>query len=99
MRLPVPAAIAAPPRHAPRPARRPGYLPYLIPGALLFAVVIAVPLVINVWISFTRWQGVGRPGWVGAAQCRKLFNDTTFWAASRHNLGLVVAMAIIPTFL
>jgi raffinose/stachyose/melibiose transport system permease protein len=28
-----------------------------------------------------------------------LFNDTTFWAASRHNVGLIVAMAIIPTFL
>ena len=78
---------------------RSGYLPYLIPGALLFAAVIAVPLVINVWISFTRWPGVGSPRWVGLDQYRKLFSDTTFWASSRHNLALIVAMAIIPTVL
>jgi raffinose/stachyose/melibiose transport system permease protein len=85
------------PAHKGRPGR--GYLPYLIPGALLFIVVIAVPLAINVGISFTRWQGVGSPDWIGLDQYRKLFADKTFWASSRNNLALIVAMAIIPTFL
>jgi raffinose/stachyose/melibiose transport system permease protein len=100
---PTPVAVA--PRAAARPAgrgrpsRRRGYLPYLIPGALLFVAVIAVPLMINVGISFTRWQGVGTPDWAGLDQYRKLFTDKTFWASSRNNLALIVAMAIIPTFL
>jgi raffinose/stachyose/melibiose transport system permease protein len=108
MTLPVQAAPAATdpaPRveHSPagrrRPAGRAGYLPYLVPGAALFAVVIAIPLAVNVWISFTRWQGVGTPRWVGLEQYRKLFDDATFWASTRNNLALIVAMAIIPTFL
>jgi raffinose/stachyose/melibiose transport system permease protein len=66
---------------------------------LLFVAVIAVPLVMNVGISFTRWQGVGEPDWVGLDQYRKLFTDETFWVSFRNNLALVVAMAVIPTIL
>ncbi|HET9140331.1 sugar ABC transporter permease [Actinophytocola sp.] len=62
-------------------------------------MIIAIPLAVNVWISFTRWQGVGTPRWVGFEQYRKLFTDETFWASTRNNLALIVAMAIIPTFL
>ncbi|HEU5472255.1 MAG TPA: sugar ABC transporter permease [Actinophytocola sp.] len=108
MTLPVqtaPAPAGPAPRTPTRPAghRRPGghggYLPYLIPAALLFVVVIAIPLVGNVWLSFTRWQGVGSPDWVGLEQYRKLFSDETFWLSARNNLALIVAMAIVPTFL
>jgi raffinose/stachyose/melibiose transport system permease protein len=66
---------------------------------LLFIAVIAVPVVMNVGISFTRWQGVGDPEWVGFDQYQKLFTDETFWISFRNNLALIVAMAIIPTFL
>jgi raffinose/stachyose/melibiose transport system permease protein len=100
---PTPVTVAPPASARPvsrgRPGRRVGYLPYLVPGALLFVVVIAVPLAMNIGISFTRWQGVGSPHWVGLDQYHKLFTDKAFWASSRHNLALIVAMAIIPTFL
>jgi raffinose/stachyose/melibiose transport system permease protein len=95
--------IQAPPRTpvvpaAARPARRGGgYLVYLLPGVLLFVAVIAVPLLMNVGISFTRWQGIGDPDFVGLDQYEKLFSDKTFWVSFRNNLALVVAMAVIPT--
>lgn len=76
-----------------------GYLPYLVPGVLLFVAVIAVPLVMNVGISFTRWQGVGDPDWVGLDQYRKLFSDETFWISFRNNAALILAMAVVPTFI
>jgi raffinose/stachyose/melibiose transport system permease protein len=99
----APAPVVPTPRPVVRPAHkgRPGsgYLPYLIPGTLLFVAIIAIPLGINIYVSFTRWPGVGTPRWVGFEQYRKLFADTTFWASSRHNLALILAMAIIPTFL
>jgi raffinose/stachyose/melibiose transport system permease protein len=88
-----------PPRTARQDGRSGGYVPYLIPGVLLFVVVIAVPLVMNIGISFTKWQGVGEPDWVGWDQYGKLFTDETFWLSFRNNLALIVAMAIIPTFL
>jgi raffinose/stachyose/melibiose transport system permease protein len=65
---------------------------------LLFAAVIAVPLAMNIGLSFTRWQGVGSPDWVGLDQYRTLLADTTFWVSFRNNLALIVAMAVIPTF-
>lgn len=95
---------ASPPPHSPRRTGRAsersrGYLPYLIPGVVLFIAVIAVPVAMNIGISFTKWQGVGEPDWVGAEQYQKLFSDETFWLSFRNNVALIVAMAIIPTFL
>lgn len=91
--------VASRPAGNSRPGRGAGYLPYLMPGALIFIAVIAIPLGFNIWISFTRWDGVGSPDWVGIDQYQKLFTDETFWRSSRNNLALVVAMAVIPTFL
>jgi raffinose/stachyose/melibiose transport system permease protein len=89
-----------PPRRMGKPAERSrGYLPYLVPGILLFVAVIAIPLVMNIGISFTKWQGVGEPDWVGWDQYQKLFTDGTFWLSFRNNLALIFAMAILPTFL
>jgi raffinose/stachyose/melibiose transport system permease protein len=96
---PAGGATTSPPRRTGRANERSGgYVPYLIPGVLLFIVVIAVPLAMNVGISFTKWQGVGEPDWVGWDQYQKLFTDETFWLSFRNNLALIVAMAIIPTF-
>ena len=39
---------------------------YLLPGAVLFTVVIALPLVMNIYISFTRWTGVGPRQWAAS---------------------------------
>ncbi|WP_211294381.1 ABC transporter permease subunit, partial [Lentzea kentuckyensis] len=76
---------------------RGSYLLFLIPGALLLVAVILVPFVMNVGISFTRWQGVGDPKWTGLDNYTRLFGDSTFWSSFQHNLALVVAMAILPT--
>lgn len=101
---PAGGASTSPPPRAPRVVGKPsersgGYLPYLVPGVLLFVAVIAVPLVMNIGISFTRWQGVGEPDWVGFDQYQKLFSDGTFWLSFRNNLALILAMAVIPTIL
>jgi raffinose/stachyose/melibiose transport system permease protein len=82
-----------------RASSRAPYLLYLVPGLVLFVAVIGVPLVMNIGISLTRWQGVGTPEWVGLANYRRLFADSTFWASFRHNLALIVAMAIVPTII
>jgi raffinose/stachyose/melibiose transport system permease protein len=96
----APPPLAAPGRPAGtrRGGSPAGYLPYLVPGVLLFVAVIAVPLVMNIGLSFTRWQGVGTPRFVGLDQYQKLFTDETFWVSFRNNLALILAMAVIPTF-
>ena len=81
------------------PGRRRGYGLFLIPGAVLVVVVILVPFLATVGISFTSWPGVGAPHWLGLANYKDLFTDTTFWSSFRNNVALIIAMAVIPTVL
>jgi raffinose/stachyose/melibiose transport system permease protein len=82
---------------AARLSPRAPYLLYLAPGLVLFVAVIGIPLVMNIGTSLSRWDGVGRPAWIGLANYRELLTDTVFWASFRHNVALILAMAIIPT--
>ncbi|KAA2252225.1 sugar ABC transporter permease [Solihabitans fulvus] len=76
---------------------RASYLPFLIPGAVLLVAVIVVPFAMNLGISLTKWSGVGAPEWIGLDNYRRLAADGVFWASFRHNVGIVVAMAVLPT--
>ncbi|HMG53695.1 MAG TPA: sugar ABC transporter permease [Kofleriaceae bacterium] len=76
---------------------RSGYLVFLIPGLVLSIAVVVVPLAMTIGASFTRWQGVGMPSWIGVANYVRLAHDPSFWASFRHIALLIVAMAIIPT--
>lgn len=79
--------------------RRKGYVVYLIPGILLSLLVIVVPLVMTVYTSFTKWNGVGDQTWIGFDNYTRLFQDTLFWSSFGHILLLILAMAVVPTLL
>src|SRR4051794_7566773 len=76
-----------------------GYGIFLVPGLLLALAVVVVPLAMNIYVSFTRWQGVGAPHWIGLQNYRRLIHDDNFWASFRHIGLLVIAMAVVPTLL
>ncbi|MFD1046636.1 sugar ABC transporter permease, partial [Kibdelosporangium lantanae] len=76
---------------------RGSYLLFLIPGAVLLLAVVVVPFVMNIGISLTKWSGAGDPQWIGLDNYQRLLGDGTFWASFRHNVGIVVAMAVLPT--
>jgi raffinose/stachyose/melibiose transport system permease protein len=76
-----------------------GYWLYLIPSLVLFLAVIVVPFLMNLGASFTRWTGVGTPRWIGLDNYTRLLADERFWQSFEHNVGLIVAMAIVPTAL
>ncbi len=49
------------------------YWLYLMPGAVLFVARSSRgPLVYNVYLSLTKWSGVGDPSWVGLDNYRTL---------------------------
>jgi raffinose/stachyose/melibiose transport system permease protein len=82
------------------PTRRArGYAPFLIPGLVAFTLIIMLPLIGNVGVSFTAWRGVGTPSWIGVDNYRRLFADATFWTSFRNSVGLIVAMAVVPTLI
>jgi raffinose/stachyose/melibiose transport system permease protein len=76
-----------------------GYGVYLIPGIIASLAVIIVPLVMTVYTSFTKWNGVGDQKWIGFDNYTRLFQDSNFWASFGHILLLILAMAVVPTLL
>ena len=79
--------------------RRKGYGVYLIPGVLASLLVIVVPLVMTVYTSFTKWNGVGEQRWIGFDNYTRLFEDSLFWSSFGNILLLILAMAVVPTLL
>ncbi|NUP77061.1 MAG: sugar ABC transporter permease [Nonomuraea sp.] len=77
--------------------RTKGYWLYLAPSLVLFLAVIVVPFLMNLGASFTRWSGVGTPRWIGFDNYARLLEDERFWQSFQHNVGLIVAMAVVPT--
>jgi raffinose/stachyose/melibiose transport system permease protein len=76
-----------------------GYLPFLIPGLILFLTIIAIPFAMNVYISFTKWTGVGIPHFIGFKNYFKIFVDAVFWASFRNNIAMIFSVTVVPTIL
>ncbi|WP_433383859.1 carbohydrate ABC transporter permease [Actinoplanes sp. CA-142083] len=74
-----------------------GYAVYLIPGVVASLAIIVVPLIMTVYTSFTKWNGVGDQKWIGFDNYTRLFHDTLFWQSFGHIILLILAMAVVPT--
>lgn len=74
-----------------------GYWLYLIPGLVLMFVIIIIPLVWNVYLTFTKWRGVGEPEFIGLANWQKLLTDDDFWTSFANSIWMVLAMVVVPT--
>lgn len=74
-----------------------GYGLFLVPGLLATLLIIVIPFLMNVGASFTQWNGINTPTWIGLANYQKAMGDAVFWASFRNNLAMIVAMTIIPT--
>ncbi|HEY8718911.1 sugar ABC transporter permease [Pengzhenrongella sp.] len=75
------------------------YWLYLIPGGILFLAVIALPFAMNVYLSFTKWPGLGTPQFTGLDNYTRLFADETFWLSFRNSVAMIIAMVVVPTLL
>lgn len=76
---------------------------FIAPALILFVVFIFIPLFASLYLSFTQYNVIRAPHWVGAANFSSLlFNDPRFWKAFRNTvlyvIGVVpfgIAMALI----
>jgi len=68
-----------------------GYL-FISPWLIGFFVFTLGPFISSIWLSFTRWDIVSSPMWVGAANYRALLtNDDLFW----KSLGITLKYAVL----
>ncbi|MEU4678341.1 sugar ABC transporter permease [Micromonospora sp. NPDC023737] len=82
-----------------RGSGRAGYWLYLLPGAVLFILVIGAPLVGTLYLSLTKWSGVGDPTFIGLENYRHLLHDQVFWTSFKNTLAMIIAMVVVPTLL
>ncbi|MFI5709428.1 carbohydrate ABC transporter permease [Kribbella sp. NPDC051620] len=78
---------------------RAGYWWYLLPGAVAFTAVVAVPFGANLYLSLTKWSGIGDPRWVGLDNYDRLLHDDVFWTSFRNTAAMVIAMVVVPTLI
>ena len=76
-----------------------GFRIFLLPGLIGLILVIFFPFLVTVGASFTKWNGVYPPTWVGLENYQRAIGDLKFWAAFRNNLIMILAVTIIPTIL
>src|SRR5664280_1638282 len=73
--------------------------PFLLPGLVMFLLVIILPFLVTIGASFTKWNGVTTPKFIGIDNYANALNDAAFWASFTNNLKLMLAMVVIPTIL
>lgn len=74
-----------------------GYWVYLMPGAIGFAAVVLIPFGMNVYLSLTRFRGVGTAQFIGLDNYVRLLADPVFWASFGNSAIFILAMAVVPT--
>lgn len=64
---------------------------FLAPNLIIFSIFIILPAIIGVYYSFTDFDGLRSPNWVGFENYRNLWQDDRFRAAMWNTIRLVVA--------
>src|SRR5918993_338927 len=94
--------VKLPPEQPSIPQRSGGtgaYWVYLLPGFVLLIVIVIVPLIWNVFLTFTKWRGVGEPEFIGLENWQKLLTDEDFWTSFTNSIWMVLAMVVVPTII
>jgi multiple sugar transport system permease protein len=79
---------------------------FLLPVFLFFLVFFLAPVLFSFYLTFTRWNPLSTPEWVGLENYRFLLSDPTFYVTLRNTfyyafgvLLLEVPLALILAFL
>jgi putative chitobiose transport system permease protein len=80
-----------------RRRRRRSPIPYLFlaPALILLGIFVVYPIIAVVYYSFTDYDIVRPPVWVGTANYEKLVADPTFWLALQHSLVYLIVTPIL----
>jgi multiple sugar transport system permease protein len=82
------------------PETSPKVVPYLflIPPLVLYFAWIIAPTLYTIYLSFTNWDGISPPRWIGISNYRYLFSkDPNFIESLTNNLRWLIIFITIPT--
>ncbi|MDB5100136.1 MAG: lactose transporter permease [Cyanobacteria bacterium RYN_339] len=76
---------------------------FLAPATLILAVFMVWPVLHAAYLSFTNYNAIGVPAWVGLRNYERMVHDPLFWKSLFNSLlylvGVVPALIILPLFL
>ena len=77
--------------------RKPSATPYLFlaPALGLIALFVLYPIAAVIYFSFTQWDIVRPPVWIGLQNYQNLIADPTFWKALTNSIVYLLATPII----
>lgn len=67
---------------------------FLIPALIVLLIFRLVPIGQAFTLSFTRWNGVGAPEWIGSANFAAIAIDPVFWTALRNNFLVLLSLPL-----
>jgi putative chitobiose transport system permease protein len=68
---------------------------FLFPAVALIAIFVVYPILAVVYYSFTDYDIVRPPVWIGLDNFVKVFSDKTFWLALTHSIVYLVVTPIL----
>ncbi|GAB3769416.1 carbohydrate ABC transporter permease [Microlunatus parietis] len=71
-------------------------LGFVAPGVIIVAVLLYAPLLWTVFLSFTDYNGLGSPDWVGLANFVEMFDDGGFLGSVANTLLWVAGTLLVP---
>lgn len=69
---------------------------FIAPGVIMVAVLLYLPLLWTTFLSFTEYNGLGDPDWVGFDNFVEMFDDPGFVGSLANTLLWVVGTLLIP---
>lgn len=72
------------------------YALFVLPALLVSGLVVVVPAILTILASFTDWDGVSEPYWIGVENFQELLGDPIFWQTIFNNVRWMVIFLTIP---
>jgi xylobiose transport system permease protein len=70
---------------------------WALPGVVFFLAFAVVPMVLVAYLSFTQWDGLSSPQWIGTGNWTRLLHDPAIGQAVRLSLTLTALTWIVQT--
>jgi lactose/L-arabinose transport system permease protein len=70
---------------------------FISPFYIMFAIFGLYPMALSIYLSFTRWQGVGPMEFAGLVNFRLILKDTLFWKSMAN--GVILFFLYVPVML
>ncbi|MCS5716433.1 sugar ABC transporter permease [Herbiconiux sp. CPCC 205716] len=72
---------------------------FFLPAIAVNLLVIGGPAVSSIGYSFTDWNGISPPEFVGLDNWQRMLTDAAFWSTMRNNAIYLIVLVIVPTSL